>query len=185
VYSENKLRAKIVINEKSKGLYETATLIEENLMVLEALSTIPLATISIILIAFAISVMNTGINRLLVSRFVGWTEYREMQKEIAEYRTQTTQAMRTKNKKLLEKLKKKESQIMNMNKKMAKPQLILFALSFSYIFIWWFVLTPTYGANIVAYIPGIGPITVFYWYFICSMLFGTLSSRIIGVMPIE
>ncbi len=154
-------------------------------MVLEALSAIPLATISIILIALAISLMNTGINRLLVSRFVGWEEYRAMQKEISEYRTQTTQAMRANDKKRLEKLKKKESKIMNMQKKMAKPQLILFVLSFSYIFIWWFVLTPTYGVNTVAYIPGIGPITVFYWYFICSMLFGTISSRLIGIMPIE
>jgi uncharacterized membrane protein (DUF106 family) len=145
----------------------------------------PAATIVIMLICIIISFLNSSINRLLISRFVGWKQYRTMQKETSEYRTQMTQAMRKNDKKLLEKLKKKEPQILNMQKKMLKPQLILLGLSFSYIFIWWFILTPWYKANPVAYIPGIGPIPVFWWYFICSFLFGTLSSRLIGVMPIE
>jgi uncharacterized membrane protein (DUF106 family) len=108
-----------------------------------------------------------------------------MQREISEYRSQTTQALRKKDQKLMDKLKKKEPQILNMQKKMVKPQMILFFLSFSYIFIWWFLLLPIYSIHTVAYIPGIGGITVFWWYFICSLLFGTLSSRILGVMPIE
>jgi uncharacterized membrane protein (DUF106 family) len=145
----------------------------------------PIATIVIMLICIGVSFFNSSLNRFLVSRFVGWEQYREMQKEIAEYRSQTTKAMRSNDKKALEKLKKKESQVLNMQKKMAKPQLVLFAISFSYIFIWWFVLTPLYGISTVAYIPGIGPITVFWWYFICSFLFGTLSSRSLGIMPIE
>jgi hypothetical protein len=57
----------------------------------------------------------------------------------------------------------------------------------------------------MAYIPGIGTIAgafhivngatvgkaipnaipVFYWYPICSFFFGLLSSRILGIMPIE
>jgi len=146
---------------------------------------IPIATIVIMLICIGVSFFNSSLNRFLVSHFVGWKEYREMQKEIAEYRKQTTQAMRSKDKKVLEKLKRKESQILNMQKKMAKPQLALFAISFSYIFIWWFVLTPLYGNNIVAYIPGFGPITVFLWYVICSFRFGTLASRLLVIMPIE
>jgi uncharacterized membrane protein (DUF106 family) len=93
--------------------------------------------------------------------------------------------MRKNDKKLLEKLKKKEPQIMNMQKKMLKPQLILLVLSFSYIFIWLFVLTPLYKSSIVAYVPIIGPATVFWWYFICSFLFGTLASRLLGITPIE
>ena len=93
--------------------------------------------------------------------------------------------MRKKDAKLLEKRKKKEPQILNMQKKMAKPQVVLFGLSFSYILIWLFVLTPLYGDSKVAYIPIIGPQGVFWWYFICSFLFGTLSSRLLGIMPIE
>jgi uncharacterized membrane protein (DUF106 family) len=148
-------------------------------------SQAPGAAITIMLICIGVSLLNSSINRLLVSHFVGWEQYRVIQKEIAKYRSETTDAMRKKDKKQLEKLKKKESQILNMQKKMAKPQLILFGLSFSYIFIWWFLLGPTYKSNTVAYFPGIGGLTVFWWYFICSFLFGTLSSRLLGVLPIE
>jgi uncharacterized membrane protein (DUF106 family) len=145
----------------------------------------PIATIVIMLICVGVSFFNSSLNRLLVSRFVGWEQYKEMQKDISEYRAQTTKAMRSGDKKALEKLKRKESQVLNMQKKMAKPQLVLFAISFSYIFIWWFILTPLYGISTVAFIPGIGPITVLWWYFISSFLFGTLSSRLLGIMPIE
>jgi uncharacterized membrane protein (DUF106 family) len=146
---------------------------------------VPIATIIMIMVCITISLINSSINRLLINRFVGWDQYRVMQKEISEYRSQTTQAMRSRDKKLLEKLKKKETQILNMQKKMAKPQVALLIYSFSYIFIWWFVLTPVYGANTVAYIPGIGGVSVFWWYFICSILFGTLSARLLGITPIE
>lgn len=145
----------------------------------------PVSTFTIMLICIAVSLLNSSINRLLVSHFVGLDQYKSMQREISEYRSQTTQALRKKDQKLMDKLKKKEPQILNMQKKMVKPQMILFFLSFSYIFIWWFLLLPIYSIHTVAYIPGIGGITVFWWYFICSLLFGTLSSRILGVMPIE
>lgn len=145
----------------------------------------PGATIAIMLICMVISFANSFVNRLLISHFVGLEQYRIMQKEISEYRAQTTQALRSNDKKLLQKLKKKEGQILNMQKKMAKPQLVLFALSFSYLLIWWLILLPMYGASPVAYIPGIGQINVIWWYFICSMLFGILASRLAGVMPLE
>jgi uncharacterized membrane protein (DUF106 family) len=144
----------------------------------------PAATIVIMLICITISFLNSSINRLLVSRFVGWEQYRAMQKETSEHRAQMTQAMRKKDKKLLEKLKKKEPQILNMQKKMAKPQLVLFVLSFSYILIW-FIIPLYIQVDYAAYIPGIGGIPVVWWYFICSFLFGTLSSRLLGIMPIE
>ena len=181
--SENNFWQKwLLIRMKQKGykkLYES-----ENKMSME-ITQLPLATVIIMLICMAVSFLNSSINRLLISHFVGWEQYRVMQKEIAEYRSQTTQAMRKGDKKLLEKLKKKEPQILKMQTKMAKPQLILFALSFSYILIWLFVLWPLFGGNIVAYIPFIGPATVFWWYFICSFLFGTFSNRLLGIMPIE
>ncbi|MCK5628084.1 DUF106 domain-containing protein [Candidatus Bathyarchaeota archaeon] len=154
-------------------------------MVIE-ISVIPWSTLSIMLIAVVISFLNTSVNRLLITRFVGWKEYHVMQNEISEYRSQTTKAMRSKDKQLQEKLKKKESQISNMQKKMAKPQLLLFGISMSYILIWLFVLTPTYGnAGAVAYVPGYGGIPYIYWYFLSSIFLGTIAGRIIGVMPIK
>jgi len=148
------------------------------------ITELPIATIIVMLISMAVSLTNSSLNRLLTSRFVGWEQYRAMQKETSEYRSQTTQAMRKKDKKLLEKLKKKETQILNMQKKMAKPQLVLFVLSFSYILIW-FIIPLYIQVDYAAYIPGIGGIPVVWWYFICSFLFGTLSSRLLGIMPIE
>jgi len=148
------------------------------------ITELPIATIIVMLISVAVSLTSSSLNRLLISRFVGWKQYRAMQKETSEYRAQMTQAMRKNDKKLLEKLKKKEPQILNMQKKMVKPQLVLFGLSFSYILIW-FIIPLYIHVDYAAYIPGIGGIPVVWWYFICSFLFGTLSSRLIGIMPIE
>ena len=146
---------------------------------------LPGATITIMLICIIISFISSSFNRLLTSRLIGWEQYKKMQKEIAEYRSQTTQAYRANDKKLLEKLKKKEKEILNMQKKMLKPQGALIIFSFSYIFVWLFVLVPTYAGNTVAIIPSIGKIDVFWWYFICSFVFGTVLSRLLDIMTIE
>jgi len=116
---------------------------------------------------------------------VGWEEYKVMQKEIAEHRSQTMKAVRANDKKMIEKLKKKDAQINQMNMKMSKPQLLLFPIGFVYILIWIFFLTPVYGVNSVAIVPGIGGIPVLYWYMICSFMFGTLVSKLLGVTPME
>ena len=150
------------------------------------IATIPLATVVIMLVAVAVSFLNMSINRLLITRICGWKEYKAMQKETSEYRSQLMKAMRANDTKLIEKLKKKESQINNMQSKMMKPSMIMLPLSFIYLLIWWLFLIPTFGANPVAVVPGIAPtgIPVIYWYMVCSVFFGTLASRIIGVTPI-
>lgn len=149
------------------------------------ISVIPFSTILIMLITLAVSLINMTINRLLVSRMVGWEEYKVMQKEIAEHRAQTMKAIRANDKKMIEKLKKKEAQINQMNMKMSKPQLLLFPIGFVYILIWIFFLTPVYGINSVAIVPGFGGIPVLYWYMLCSFMFGTLVSKLMGITPME
>jgi uncharacterized membrane protein (DUF106 family) len=150
------------------------------------IAVIPAATLVIMLVAITISFINMGINRLLITRMCGWEEYKVMRKETSEYQSQLMRAMRAKDTKLINKLKKKESQIKNMQAKMMKPQTVLLPISFSYIIIWYVFLIPTFGANMVAVVPGIAPegIPVIYWYMICSLFFGTIASRIIGVTPI-
>jgi len=151
----------------------------------------PLATVVIMLVAVAVSFLNMGINRLLITRMCGWEEYKVMQKETSEYRSQMLKAMRANDQKLVEKLKKKEAQINRMQQKMMKPQTVLLPISFSYIIIWYVFLIPVYGGNPVAYVPGLAPgalmatgIPVIFWYMICSFFFGTLASRVVGVTPI-
>jgi uncharacterized membrane protein (DUF106 family) len=155
------------------------------------ITVIPLATIVIMLVAVTISFLNMVLNRLLITRMCGWEEYKVMRKETSEYQSQLMQAMRANDTKRVEKLKRKESQMRNMQNKMMKPSMILFPISMSYIVIWWFFLIPTFGSDAVAILPGIAPgalmatgLPVIYWYMICSFFFGTLASRIIGVTPI-
>lgn len=151
----------------------------------EIVTSLPLATVIIMGIAAGIAFLNSGINRVLINFFVGWEQYRVMQKEMAEYRSETMAAARANDKKQMEKLKKKQSQINAMQGKMMKPQMVQFGISFVYLIVWFLVLTPVYGQSTMAYLPGIGAIPVFYWYPICSLFFGLLSSRIIGIMPLE
>jgi uncharacterized membrane protein (DUF106 family) len=144
-----------------------------------------LPAVIIIGIALGIAILNTALNRVLINYFVGWEQYRVMQKEMNEYRSETMAAARANDKKRMEKLKKKQSQINAMQAKMMKPQMVQFGISFLYIFVWIFVLTPTFGNTSLVYIPGFGPISVIYWYPIASFFLGLLSSRIVGTMPIE
>lgn len=145
----------------------------------------PGATVALMLIAVSISFANSSINRILISRIIGWKRYKVIRKEIADFQAQTRKALRSKDKKLSEKIKKREPQIMQMQKKMAKPQFVMFGVSFSYILVWWFLLTPFYGWDIVAYIPGYGGVNIIWWYMLCSMFSGIISSRILGIMSTE
>ena len=125
-----------------------------------AITSLPLATIIIMAISAVIAFLNSGVNRVLINYFVGWEQYRVMQKEMAEYRSETMKAMRANDKKQVEKLKKRESQVKNMQAKMVKPQMVQFAISFVYLIVWFLVLTPTFGPLPMAYIPGIGTMCV-------------------------
>ncbi len=139
----------------------------------------------ILIIAAGIAFLNTALNRVLINYFVGWEQYRVMQKEMNEYRQETMAAARANDKKQMEKLKKRQSQINNMQTKMMKPQMVQLGISFLYIFIWILVLTPTYGNTSMVFLPGFGPLPVVYWYPIASFFIGLLAARILGINPIE
>ncbi len=147
------------------------------------ISAIPVATLVIMGIAVSISFINMTVNRLLITRMIGWHEYRSMQKEMSDYNSQRMTALRANDQKTLERLKKKESQIQAMQTKMFKPQLLLLPFTFVYIIIW--PILTGYFPSAVAYIPGLGAVPFVYWYLVCSFFFGTIASRIIGVTPIQ
>jgi uncharacterized membrane protein (DUF106 family) len=139
----------------------------------------------ILILALGIAFINTALNRVLINYFVGWEQYRVMQKEMNEYRQETMAAARANDKKQMERLKKRQSQINNMQAKMLKPQMVQLAISFLYIIVWFVILIPTYGTTSMVYLPGIGALPVIYWYPIASFFLGLLASRILGIMPIE
>ena len=146
-------------------------------------STIPWSTLAIMGVSFSLALLNSGLNRILITRFVGWEEYQTIQKETKEWRSQQMAAARANDKKQLEKLKKKESQMMNMQKKMMKPQMLLLGFTLIYFLIWP-ALTGFFPGNVI-YLPGFGPQPFFIWYLLCSLFFGTLVQRLIGIMPLE
>jgi len=156
-----------------------------------SLTVAPIATLIIMALALVIALINTGVNRALISHFIGWEKYKTMQKEMAEYRSETMAAARSNDRKQMEKLKKKKSQIDSMQAQLMKPQMLQMGISFVYIIVWWFFLIPVFGTlpdgspNNLAYIPGIGPVTVLYWYRICSFFFAVLAQRILGTLPME
>ncbi len=149
----------------------------------EGLSAIPIATLLIMLVAITISFANMALNRALITKMIGWREYRSMQKEIAEYNAQRMAAMRANDTKTLEKLKKKESQVQAMQTKLFKPNMLLLPITFIYFIIWPALIGVFPFA--VAYVPGFGAQPFFIWYLICSFFFGTIASRVIGVTPIQ
>ena len=144
-----------------------------------------LPALAILGIGAGIAFLNTGVNRVLINYFIGWQQYRVMQKEMAEFRTEQMAAARANDKKQMEKLKKKQSQINNMQAKMFKPQMLQIGISFIYLIVWFLVLIPAFQNISMAYLPGFGPIPVAWLYPICSLFLGLLSSRLIGIMPIE
>ena len=159
-------------------------------------ATAPIATVLIMVVALTIAIINSSINRGLISHFIGWDKYRTMQKEMAEFRSESMAAARSNDKKQMEKLKKKQSQINSMQAQMAKPQMIQFGISFVYIIVWLLILTPNFGQYNIAALPwsngtGSGFLNnnfffgVFWWYPMVSFFLSILASRLIGVMPIE
>jgi uncharacterized membrane protein (DUF106 family) len=152
-------------------------------VIAEGISAIPIATVLIMLVAIGISLANMTVNRLLITKMIGWNAYRSMQKEMSEYNSQRMSALRSKDAKTLERLKKKESQIQSMQTKMMKPQMLLIPITFVYLLIWP-ALTGVFPF-IVAYVPGLGAQPFFVWYLISSFFFGTIVSRLMGITPIQ
>ena len=66
-----------------------------------------LAATLILFIATVIAFINTALNRGLINYFVGWEQYRVMQKEMNEYRSETMAAARANDKKADGKTQKK------------------------------------------------------------------------------
>lgn len=147
------------------------------------IAAIPVATVVVMLVSATISFLNMGINRLLITRMCGWEEYKMMRKETSEYQSQLMQAMRANDTKRVEKLKKKETQIKNMQTKMMKPQMFLFLFTIVYFVIW--PILNGYFPQPVAVVPGFGEIPFYIWYLICAFFFGTLAGKVVGVTPIQ
>jgi len=161
-------------------------------------TSIPYSTLFMLLLALLISLLTSLANRLLTNP----EKLKASKKEIAEWNSELRQAQKANDKKTVEKLMKKQKQILQLQSKMTwqsmKVTLIFFV---PLILIWQFlggVYTTTGLDGIsqpvpIAYFPGIGPAlpipifntSVIWWYLLCSMTFGTVFSHVFGLIEIS
>ena len=150
----------------------------------------PWSTLFIFLLAATISFLLSLANRLTTDP----EKTKAWRKEIAEWNEQLREARKSGNKKQMEKLMKKQQYILQIQAKMSWQSMKVSFLFFIPLMIVWFFLNNTYtyeGSPIaVAYFPGIGAQllwfpSLFWWYLLCSFLFSTLFSHLLGISTVE
>ena len=161
----------------------------------------PFVTLVVLFISLVMSFSSSFVN----SRFMP-KEHRQKVKELQrkiraltkEKKENMKQAKSTGDKKLLKKAQKQEKQVLQLQSQslsLSSKQFRVLPLTMGIFFIVWLLLTgsilgfklfesPFMGPYPVAYLPwfgGVMQLSLFYWYLICSFLFGTLFSRIFGL----
>lgn len=156
-------------------------------------TTIPYSTIFMFLLALVVSLLTSLTNRLLSDP----EKSKAWRKEITEWNSELRKAQRASDKKTVEKLMKKQKQILQLQSKMSWQSMKVSLIFFVPLIIIWQFLSGIYMANgqplSIAYFPGVGPklpLPIFadsfiWWYLICSMLFGTIFSHILGIIEVS
>ncbi len=165
------------------------------------MAQIPYSTIVILLVSLAMAFMSSLINSRFTPR-EHRAKLKTLQSRIAalkkEKDTNAKTAKSTGDKKLLKKVRKQEKQLLQLQSQMASLSLrqmrvlpitmAMFLLVWTFLtgrLLYWEVIPGLFtGAETVAHLPWIGEtmnLNLFYWYLICSFLFGTLFSRIFGL----
>ena len=161
----------------------------------------PTVTLVILFVSIAMSSASSLIN----NRFMP----KEHRKKINALRSRINALTKEKNenmkkakstddKKLLRKAQKQERQLLQLQSQLlslSSRQFRVLPITMIVFFVVWLLLTgsilgfklfdsPFIGPAPVAYLPwfgGVLPLSLFYWYLICSFLFGTLFSRVFGL----
>lgn len=159
------------------------------LLIVDALKNPPVATLLIAGLAILVNILTS----LVRKRFTNIERSRRTQKEVKEFNSDLRNAIMSKDKAKEEKLRKKQKSINEMQMKMFSENMrasIIFMLPF---FAVWSILTGYFGYEVImAYSPldlpllgGSGIIfskelNFFWWYFLSSMTFNGVLSKILG-----
>jgi len=162
--------------------------------------SIPYSTIFILCISLLMSLIVSLIN----SRFTP-KEQRErlaaLRRDIAELTKKKNENMKkaksTGDKKLLKTAQRQEKQLLQLQSQMASlslRQMRVFPITFIIFLLVWLFLTgrllywklfeSSFAGGPVAYLPWISgeiPLDLFWWYLLCSLLFGIFFSRFFGL----
>ena len=161
----------------------------------------PYITLIILFISLSMSFASSFIN----SRFMP-KEHRQKVKDLQrkisalskEKKENMKQAKSTGDKKLLKKAQKQEKHLLQLQSQslsLSSKQFRVLPITMGVFFVVWLLLTgsilgfklfesPFIGPDPVAFLPwfgGVMQLNLFYWYLICSFLFGTIFSRIFGL----
>jgi len=161
----------------------------------------PVVTLIVLFVSISMSFASSFIN----SRFMP-KEHRQkvaaLNRRISALRKEVSEnkktAKSTDDKKLLRAAQKKEKQLLQLQSQalsLSSKQFRVLPITMALFLVVWLLLTgnvlgiklftsPFIGTAPVAYLPWLGgvlPLSLFYWYLICSFLFGSLFSRIFGL----
>lgn len=162
----------------------------------EELQSIPVSTIFMFLLAALISLLTSLTNRLLTNP----EKSKAWRKEIADWNKEFREAKRSGDNKRLDKVTKKQKQILQLQSKMTWQSMKVTMIFFVPLILIWQFLGGAYTTTVggtpqsvpIAYFPGIGPTlpiplfntSVIWWYLLCSMLFGTIFSHVLGITEV-
>jgi len=153
--------------------------------VFEVLKDIPVSTVFILVLSMSLSLATSLANRFLTNQ----EQMKVWREEIAKWTEDFNKARKSNDKRLLAKVKKRQPEITKLQSKMTWQSMkvsLIFMIPF--FLLWYLFLTPTYMYIVaVAYLPDIlgggsfMSLPLFWWYLLCSFLFGTLFARILGL----
>jgi uncharacterized membrane protein (DUF106 family) len=157
------------------------------------------------IVVLSVSIVMSFLSSLINSRFMP-KEHRQKVKDLQrrisaltkEKNENMKEAKSSGDKKLLRKAQKQEKQLLQLQSQalsLSSKQFRVLPITMAVFFVVWLLLTgsilgfklfnsPFIGPTPVAYLPWLGgvlPLSLFYWYLICSFLFGALFSRIFGL----
>lgn len=139
---------------------------------------IPGSTFFVVGLALLLTFITSSVNRLLTNR----EQLASWRKQISEWQKEFNEARKSGDKKLLDKAMKKQKQVMQIQSKMFTQQMKVTLIFIVPFFLFWTWLNGVYaGQPPVAFLPGFGGLSVFYWYLLCSLAFGTILSHIFGI----
>jgi uncharacterized membrane protein (DUF106 family) len=159
----------------------------------EALQSIPISTIFMFSLAALISCLTSAVNRVLSDP----EKAKSARKEIAAWNSGLREAQKAGDKKTVDKLMKKQREIMQLQTKMMWQSMKVTLLFLVPLFIIWYFLGGFFSGRAIAYFPGIGAtlpfpsflasfsVSLVWWYMLCSLFMGTVFSHLLGLIEIE
>jgi uncharacterized membrane protein (DUF106 family) len=142
----------------------------------------PEATIFILLLSLVLGIVTSIVNRMAMN--LG--EYQKMTLESHRVRQEMMEAMKSGNKRSIDRAQKRQQELMGQQSKMTMGRMkISFFFMIPFLIIWR-ILGSFFGGNTIAYFPFDAPFlpnnfSVANWYILCSISLNVIISRILGL----